>query len=139
AADNITILRDGQFVASCAASETDAVRLAEMMIGRSGESGEFSLVTAEPREFSKDTPLALKVSHLSVDMPGEVVKDVSFEVHEGEIFGIGGLAGQGKIGVPNGIMGVYEAEGDVEFMGQKVKLNDARAALSSGMAMVSED
>ena len=48
-------------------------------------------------------------------------------------------AGQGKIGVPNGIMGVYEAEGDVEFMGQKVKLNDARAALSSGMAMVSED
>lgn len=139
AANSITILRDGQFVTSCPTSETNAVRLAEMMIGRSGEAGEFSLVAAEPREFSDETPIALKVSHLSVNMPGEIVKDVSFEVHEGEIFGIGGLAGQGKIGVPNGIMGVYEAGGDVEFMGQKVKLNDARGALAGGMAMVSED
>lgn len=139
AADNITILRDGQFITSCPTSETNAVKLAEMMIGRSGGSGEFSLVTAKPREFSDDTPIALKVSHLVVDMPGEMVKDVSFEVHQGEIFGIGGLAGQGKIGVPNGIMGVYDAEGDVEFMGQKVKLNDARGVLESGMAMVSED
>ncbi|MDO5538577.1 MAG: sugar ABC transporter ATP-binding protein [Eubacteriales bacterium] len=139
AANNVTILRDGQFVTSCPTAETNAVRLAEMMIGRSGEAGEFSLVTAEPREFAEDTPVALKVSHLAVDMPGEIARDVSFEVHEGEIFGIGGLAGQGKIGVPNGIMGVYEASGDVEFMGQKVKLNDARAALASGMVMVSED
>lgn len=139
AADNITILRDGQFVTSCPTSETNAVTLAEMMIGRSGGSGEFSLVTAKPREFSDDTPIALKVSHLAVDMPGEMVKDVTFEVHQGEIFGIGGLAGQGKIGVPNGIMGVYGADGDVEFMGQKVKLNDARSVLASGMAMVSED
>jgi len=139
AADGVTILRDGQFVTSCPTAETNAVQLAEMMIGRSGNEGEFSLVTAEPREFSEDTPLALKVSHLTVDMPGEVVKDVSFAVHEGEIFGIGGLAGQGKIGVPNGIMGVYEAGGDVEFLGQKVKLNDAKGALASGMAMVSED
>ena len=139
AADSITILRDGQFVASCAVAETNAVHLAELMIGRSGDAGEFSLVTAEPREFAKDAPIALKVSHLAVDMPGEVVKDVSFEVRQGEIFGIGGLAGQGKIGVPNGIMGVYEASGDVEFNGQKVVLNNARAALAGGMAMVSED
>lgn len=139
AADSITILRDGQFVTSCPTSETNAVQLAEMMIGRSGGEGEFSLVATEPREFAQSTPLALKVSHLAVDMPGEIVKDVSFEVHEGEIFGIGGLAGQGKIGVPNGVMGVYEASGDVEFFGQKVKLNDARGALASGMAMVSED
>ncbi len=139
AADNITILRDGQLVTSCSVKETDAVRLAELMIGRSGESGEFSLVTAKPRDFAEDTELALKVSHLAVSMPGEIVKDVSFEVKKGEIFGIGGLAGQGKIGVPNGIMGVYEASGDVEFMGNKIALNDARGSLASGMAMVSED
>ncbi|MDO4299100.1 MAG: sugar ABC transporter ATP-binding protein [Lachnospiraceae bacterium] len=136
ATDGITILRDGQFVTACETKDTTAVRLAEMMIGREGE---FSFVTAEPREFKDNAPVALKVSHLAVDMPGEVVKDASFEVHEGEIFGIGGLAGQGKIGVPNGIMGVYESTGEVEFFGQKMKLNDARAALSSGMAMVSED
>ncbi|MDO4522617.1 MAG: sugar ABC transporter ATP-binding protein [Eubacteriales bacterium] len=139
AADGITILRDGQLVTSCRTSETNAVQLAEMMIGRSGEAGEFSLVTAEPREFKADTPIAMKVENLSVAMPGEVVKDVSFDVREGEIFGIGGLAGQGKIGVPNGIMGVYEAKGHVEFFGTEVTLNDARGALASGMAMVSED
>ena len=139
AADSITILRDGQFVTSCPTSETNAVALAEKMIGRSGSDGEFSLVTTEAREFPEDTPVVLNVEHLAVDMPGEMVKDVSFKVRQGEIFGIGGLAGQGKIGVPNGIMGVYEASGTVEFMGQKVKLNDARSALASGMAMVSED
>lgn len=139
AADSITILRDGQFVTSCPTSETNAVQLAEKMIGRSGSDGEFSLVATEARAFPEDTPVVLNVEHLAVDMPGEVVKDVSFKVRQGEIFGIGGLAGQGKIGVPNGIMGVYEASGTVEFMGQKVKLNDARAALASGMAMVSED
>ena len=139
AADSITILRDGQFVTSCPTSETNAVRLAEMMIGRQGGDGEFSLVTAEPREFEKNVPVALKVKNLKVAMPGEMVKDVSFEVREGEIFGIGGLAGQGKIGVPNGIMGVYPASGEVELYGQSMKLNDARAALKNGMAMVSED
>lgn len=137
AAEGVTILRDGQFVASCETKDTNAVRLAEMMIGR--EEGEFSFVKAKARSFGKETPIALKAEHLKVNMPGEMVKDVSFEVHEGEIFGIGGLAGQGKIGVPNGIMGIYEASGDVELFGEKVKLNDAKAALASGMAMVSED
>ena len=51
--------------------------------------------------------------------------------------GIGGLAGQGKIGLPNGIMGLYPASGEVELFGQPLKLNDPKAALGSGMAMVS--
>ena len=137
--DGITILRDGQLVNSCRTKDTNAVKVAEMMIGRDGGDGEFSLVATEPREFAKDTPIALKVENLKVEMPGEMVKDVSFEVREGEIFGIGGLAGQGKIGVPNGIMGVYPASGKVEIYGTPLALNDARNALKSGLAMVSED
>lgn len=139
AANGITILRDGQFVASCRTKDTTAVKLAEMMIGRDGGDGEFSLVATEPREFDKNTPIALKVENLKVEMPGEMVKDVSFEVREGEIFGIGGLAGQGKIGVPNGIMGVYPSSGKVEIFGSPLALNDAKGALQSGLAMVSED
>jgi len=136
AADGVTILRDGQLVTELRTQEADVTRLAELMIGREGES---SFVTAEPREFSEDAPIALKVRHLAVDMPGEQVKDVSLDIHEGEIFGIGGLAGQGKVGIPNGIMGIYDSEGEVELFGQKSRLNDAHAALKSGMAMVSED
>ena len=43
----------------------------------------------------------LSVKNLTVDMPGETVKGVNLEVHKGEIFGIGGLAGQGKLGISN--------------------------------------
>ena len=51
-------------------------------------------------------------------MPGETVRDVSFEVKKGEIFGIGGLAGHGKLGIPNGIMGLYPAGGRVRVFGK---------------------
>ena len=136
AADGVTILRDGKLVTEVRTADTNVTRLAELMIGRAGET---SFVTADPREFPENSPVALKVRNLAVDMPGEMVKDVSLDVYEGEIFGIGGLAGQGKVGIPNGVMGIYDAEGVVELFGQPVKLNDAHAALSSGMAMVSED
>lgn len=51
-------------------------------------------------------------------MPGEIVRNVNLDVKEGEILGIGGLAGQGKLGIPNGVMGLYEAGGTVEFDGK---------------------
>lgn len=136
AADGVTILRDGQLVAETRTKDTNVTQLAEMMIGRKGES---AFVTTEKRTLDENAPVALKVRHLAVDMPGEVVRDVSFDVREGEIFGIGGLAGQGKVGIPNGIMGIYEATGEVELFGKPSALNHAHAALESGMAMVSED
>ena len=136
AADGVTILRDGQFVAETRTRDTNVTQLAEMMIGRKGES---AFVTAAPRTFADSAEVALKIRHLAVDMPGEQVKDVSLDVHAGEIFGIGGLAGQGKVGIPNGVMGVYDAQGEVELFGKPVRLNDAHEALKSGMAMVSED
>ena len=136
AADGVTILRDGQLVAETRTKDTNVTQLAEMMIGRKGES---AFVTTEKRTLDENAPVALKVRHLAVDMPGEVVRDVSFDVREGEIFGIGGLAGQGKVGIPNGIMGIYEAAGEVELFGKPSALNHAHAALESGMAMVSED
>ena len=58
---------------------------------------------------------------------------------KGEILGIGGLAGQGKLGIPNGIMGLYDAGGKVTFEGKEIPLNFPRKCLDSGMAFVSED
>jgi simple sugar transport system ATP-binding protein len=72
-------------------------------------------------------------------MPGETVRDVTLEVHKGEIFGIGGLAGQGKLGIPNGIMGLYLAGGAATLHGKPIHLNDPAGALAAGMAFVSED
>lgn len=135
AADQITILRDGKLVCARKASETNIVELAELMIGRDGES----MVQPMPRTAPISPKPALETEHLAVRMPGEEVHDVSLTVYEGEILGIGGLAGQGKIGIPNGLMGLYPATGEVRIFGSKHALNHADAALRSGLAMVSED
>ncbi len=135
AADNITILRDGKLAATRETQKTSLVELAELMIGRKGEA----VVEATPKAENPDAKVALSIKNLIVDMPGEEVKGVDLEVREGEILGIGGLAGQGKIGIPNGVMGLYPAAGSVELFGKPLPLNDAENALKSGMAMVSED
>jgi ABC-type sugar transport system ATPase subunit len=135
AADNITILRDGRLAATRAVGETTLAELAELMIGRSGEGAE----QMNQRPADESAPIALKLSHLKVKMPGEAVADVNLNVRKGEILGIGGLAGQGKVGIPNGVMGLYPAEGQAELFGEALPLNDAGAALHKGMAMVSED
>lgn len=134
AADNITILRDGRLVATRKKEETNIVELAELMIGRKGES-----IASADRRAGKNETVALKIRNLEVDMPGEQVRGLDLDVYEGEILGIGGLAGQGKLGIPNGVMGLYDATGEVELFGKALHLGDARAALDAGIAMVSED
>lgn len=134
ASQSITILRDGKLAATRRTQDTNVVELAELMIGRKGES----MIALEKRTPPCDT-VALHLDHLNVDMPGERVVDLSLDVYEGEILGIGGLAGQGKLGIPNGVMGLYDAEGGIELFGTALKTNDTDAALRAGIAMVSED
>ena len=134
AADQITILRDGTQVADLAVADATVPKLAELMIGREMDRSELG----DPRDLTQE-PVVLSVKNLTVDMPGETVKGVNLEVHKGEIFGIGGLAGQGKLGIPNGIMGMYPAEGTVSFEGEAIELNNTKEALHRGLAFVSED
>lgn len=132
-ADRIVVLRDGVVVKDVSSSGVTIKDIASWMVGRSMQAD------AARRESCAGLEIALSVEHLWVDMPGETVRDVSFDVCEGEIFGIGGLAGQGKLGIPNGIMGLYPAGGDVQLHGKAVGLNMPAAALKAGMAFVSED
>ncbi|MCR4425682.1 MAG: sugar ABC transporter ATP-binding protein [Firmicutes bacterium] len=133
--DNITILRDGEVVARLGVAEARVERIAELMVGRKVERGNLPPREAEPRE----DDIIVRVEDLVVDMPGERVRGLNLEVRRGEILGIGGLAGHGKIGVANAIMGLYPATGRVFKGGASVPLNDPRRALASGMAFVSED
>ena len=134
AADSITILRDGKLAATREKEQTSVVELAELMIGRKGES----MVQAAPRTPPQDR-VAMSIRDLHVDMPGEEVRGVSLDVYEGEILGIGGLAGQGKLGIPNGVMSLYDTQGSVTLFGEPLKLGNAGDALRAGIAMVSED
>ena len=149
----IIILRDGRMITDLPAESLTTREIASLMVGRESERKEAPVpeISDSPVEAANaDTALnapkkkkkpkpALKVDHLWVDMPGETVRDVSFEVKKGEIFGIGGLAGHGKLGIPNGIMGLYPAGGKVKLFGRSLALNKPRAALGRKMAFVSED
>ena len=135
AADSVTVLRDGKLAACKMVSQTSVGELASLMVGREGAG----TASDHAREFKKDAPVALSVRGLYVDMPGEQLNALDLDVYEGEILGVGGLAGQGKIGLPNGIMGIYPAQGKVTFFGEEIALNDPRSSLEKGMAMVSED
>lgn len=134
AADNITILRDGELVATRRKEDTNVLELAELMVGRKVE------VTNKAEEASKENEeIILSIKDLKVNMPGEEVKGIDLDIRKGEILGIGGLAGQGKIGVANGLMGLYETTGELTFRGENLKLNDTKESLKKGLAFVSED
>jgi simple sugar transport system ATP-binding protein len=133
-ADRIVVLRDGLAVKDTPVAGVSVRDIASWMVGRS--MGADRAVAEEKREFG---PEILSIEHLWVDMPGETVRDLSFSVKKGEIFGFGGLAGQGKLGIPNGIMGLFPAGGKVMLHDKAVPLNEPRKALEIGMAFVSED
>lgn len=135
--DKVLVLRDGMVVQEVATKDTTINQLAEWMVGRELQATKSEVRSGQGKGSTPD-PI-LRVEHLWVDMPGETVRDVSFDVMRGEIFGIGGLAGQGKLGIPNGIMGLHVAGGTVIFQGQSLPLNLPKVALQSGMGFVSED
>ncbi len=89
--DEATILRRGKVVGTCTPREKTAREMAEMMVG--------ATLNAPERTGNAPGPLALKVRGLSVASPsafGTSLKNVNFEVRQGEVLGIGGVAGNGQ-------------------------------------------
>ena len=132
--DKVVVMRDGCVVQDVPAKETNVTEITRWMVGRSVNSASKAEIRDNP-----DAPIAMSIRKLWVDMPGETVRNVNLDVREGEILGIGGLAGQGKLGIPNGIMGLYDAGGEVTLRGRPIPLNEPRACLDASMAFVSED
>mgnify|MGYP001024843633 FL=1 len=132
--DKVVVMRDGYVVRDVPAAETSVEDITKWMVGRDVQSG----AVGEART-NDGAQTVMSIKNLWVDMPGETVRNVSLDIREGEILGIGGLAGQGKLGIPNGVMGLYEAGGRVEFNGREIPLNNPRKCLDSSLAFVSED
>lgn len=135
--DQVLVMRDGLVVADKEIGEVTVAKIAAWMTGREVDTQ----VAADEEILAniKDKQVILEIKNLFVDMPGEAVEGIDLEIHEGEIFGIAGLAGQGKLGIPNGIMGIYPSSGEVRFKGKELPLNDPRKAQEMGLALVSED
>ena len=136
-ANSMTVLRDGTFVKHLSTKGTTAAEIAELMVGRKVEK----LVddAGEDHRTISDDDILLRLKDFYVDMPGEKVRGVDLELCRGEILGIGGLAGQGKVGIPNGILGLYKSTGTVEFDGEVIDTSKLGEALKRHIAFVSED
>ena len=132
--NRVVVMRDGFVVSDVPAADTNVSEISKRMVGRSVDT----TAKVDVRDLS-GARTAMSIKRLWVDMPGETVRDVSLDIKEGEILGIGGLAGQGKLGIPNGIMGLYEAGGRIIFQGQEIPLNSPRKCLDASLAFVSED
>ena len=133
--NKVVVMRDGYIVSDVSAKDTTIKEITKAMVGRSIDTG--SSDTAEHR-VPENAPTIMSIRKLWVDMPGEIVRNVDLDIREGEILGIGGLAGQGKLGIPNGVMGLYEAGGTVTFRGEEIPLNSPRKCLDASIAFVSE-
>ncbi len=132
--DDIVILRDGEVVLQTTPAQTSVRQIAGAMVGRKIDRGE-----AEKHEERVPGKPVMEIKNLWVDMPGETVRNVSLTIREGEILGIGGMAGQGKLGIANGIMGLHPAGGSIRFEGKDIELNNPESPLSAGISAVSED
>ena len=133
-ADNMTVMRDGEQVGVMSREEATIEKIAQMMVGRKVDRIERQTMVQ-----NSDDEIVMTIKDLHVDMPGEVVKGISLDIKKGEILGIGGLAGQGKIGIANGIMGLYKTTGEVYKNNEKLILNNPKEAIKSKLAFVSED
>lgn len=129
-ADDITVMRDGQFVAAGPASEYDENKLIAQMVGR-------TITSIFPKEEVEIGPEVLSVRGLTRN---GVFKDVSFTVRAGEIVGLAGLIGAGRTEVSRVIFGLDRADGGEIFLnGEKLTLRSPTDAITRGIAMVSED
>lgn len=134
--DNITVLRDGEVVSNLAKKDANVNKIAELMVGRKLENVN---AIKKRKEIENKEDYILELKDIFVDMPGEMVKGLNLKVRRGEILGIGGLGGQGKIGVPNGIMGLYPTKGEIYKDGTALPLNQPKQVLDAGIAFVTED
>ena len=130
--DQVSVLRDGKLVMTKDTKDTDLNELIAAMVGRALEN-RFPPVDNTP---GKDI---LSIQHLSTKFEPHI-QDVSFNVREGEIFGLYGLVGAGRTELLETIFGIRtRAAGRVYYGGELMNFNSAKEAMEHGFALITEE
>lgn len=129
-ADDITVLRDGEVVASVRAAETNRDEVIAWMVGR-------RLENIYPKEEIEPGDTILEAEHIC---SGQLFNDVSFYVRRGEIVGFAGLIGSGRTELMSALFGLERIDGGVvKRNGNPVRIRCASDSIALGIAMLSED
>lgn len=133
--DRVTVLRDGKVVSTKRTSDTNKRELARLMVGR-------EVIFRLKRPKVKIGRPVLEIKKLSAldDRKLPALKEVSFSVHEGEIFGVAGVAGNGQSELAEVIAGVRRATGGkVIILGKDMTNRSPTEIIEVGVGCIPED
>lgn len=129
--DEVTIMRDGKWVATRPRDELDTDSIIQMMVGR-------ELKERYPKREVQPGEVVLKVENLATLSPA--FKDVSFELRKGEILGIAGLVGAGRTQVLETLFGIRRrGAGKIVYKGKEIENKVPGEAMKNGFAMLTEE
>ncbi|MBO0399597.1 galactose/methyl galactoside ABC transporter ATP-binding protein MglA [Aeromonas veronii] len=130
--DEITILRDGQWVATQPLKGMTMDQIIGMMVGR-------ELTQRFPEKTNQPKEVILEIEHLTAkNQPS--IQDVSFNLHKGEILGIAGLVGAKRTDIVETLFGIRDrSQGSIKLHGKEVANHNAHEAIRNGFALVTEE
>jgi ribose transport system ATP-binding protein len=129
--DRVTVMRDGQYIATVETKEASLERIISMMVGRTIYEGAPEIPeTADPQ-------VVLDVRGLN---RGRLIRDVSFRVRRGEILGFAGLVGSGRTEVARAVFGADHIDsGTIQVNGRPAHIKTPADAVRLGIGYLSED
>ena len=136
--DRLSVMRDGEYIGTKEAKETDNEEIIAMMVGRSVEE-------QYPKRDVKIGDVILEVKNLNFTPPKESfkrsLKDISFKVRAGEVLGIAGLAGAGRSEVFESIVGKHATctTGEILIDGKALQIRSPKDAIDAGISFATED
>ena len=130
-ADEVTVMRDGTWIATEPAQNLTTDKIIKLMVGR-------ELTNQFPPKTNKPGEVALEVEHLSARY--SLLQDVSFKARKGEIVGLAGLDGSGRTETLENIFGVAtRKDGVIKLDGKEVRNRNARESIKNGFALLTEE
>ena len=137
-ADRIVVMRNGKVVGDLRKEETNELELSKLMVGREIHDRTY----VEDAVFDRQ-PVGLELQGVSIRDPKENVfriKNISFQVHKGEILGIAGVSGNGQSALCDAISGYRRlTEGKILLNGQEITAQTARERIRMGIGYVPSD
>ncbi|MEG0585597.1 MAG: ATP-binding cassette domain-containing protein [Christensenellaceae bacterium] len=132
--DRVTVLKDGKYVSTLNVADIEVEDMIPLMVGR--ELKEKYLTQVHHLDRTKKVIFSVK----NLTRKDKSVRNISFDLHEGEILGFAGLIGAGRSELMEGIFGVKPiSSGEVILNGKKLKIRNTFDALKHGIAFVTEN
>ena len=130
--DEVTIMRDGQYIGTWPAREMTTDLIITKMVGR-------ELTNLFPERDNHPGEVVFQVEDFTSINP-KSFRNVSFELRKGEILGVGGLVGAQRTELMEGLFGIRShTTGRITYKGRELKISRPKNAIDQGVAMLTED